>query len=59
MTAAWYSRPEGRRWRCEPPSGDPQPFHASLPGYRLTELTEVPALADSSVVVVLSTEGNT
>lgn len=42
----WYSRPGARQWRCEPPSGDPLSFHASLPGYRPTELTEVPALAD-------------
>ncbi len=43
----WYSRPDARRWRCPPPSGDPLLFHASLPGYRPTELTEVPALADA------------
>jgi diaminopropionate ammonia-lyase len=42
----WYSRPPARWWRCEPPSSDPLLFHASLPGYRPTELTEVPALAD-------------
>src|SRR5258708_15482086 len=46
MTAGWYSRPVARQWRCEPPSGDPRRFHASLPGYRPTELAEVPALAD-------------
>ena len=45
MTGDWYSRPEARRWRCEPPSTDPARFHASLPGYRATELVEVPALA--------------
>lgn len=44
--AAWYSNPRARGWRCEPPSGDPRLFHASLPGYRPTELAEVPALAD-------------
>jgi diaminopropionate ammonia-lyase len=43
---AWYSSPPARRWRCEPPPGGPQPFHASLPGYRPTELAELPALAD-------------
>jgi diaminopropionate ammonia-lyase len=43
---SWYSNPAARRWRCEPPSADPQFFHASLPGYRPTELAEVPALAD-------------
>jgi diaminopropionate ammonia-lyase len=41
----WYSRPEARRWRCQPPSTDPLRFHASLPGYRPTELVEVPTLA--------------
>jgi len=46
MNGVWYGNPSARRWRCEPPSGDPQLFHASLPGYRPTELAEVPALAD-------------
>ena len=46
MTESWYSRAGARQWRCEPPSGDPRLFHMSLPGYRPTELTEVPALAD-------------
>lgn len=43
--AHWYSHPAARRWRCPPPSSDPLLFHASLPGYRPTELTEVAALA--------------
>ena len=42
----WYARPEARQWRCEPPSADPLRFHAHLPGYRPTELVEVPALAE-------------
>lgn len=46
MKTSWYSRPGARQWRCDPPSGDPRLLHASLPGYRPTELAEVPALAD-------------
>ncbi|MFI1252180.1 diaminopropionate ammonia-lyase [Streptomyces netropsis] len=49
--AAWYARPAARSWTCRP-AGHAAPagpavhgFHASLPGYAPTPLTEVPALA--------------
>ncbi|MEV4873449.1 diaminopropionate ammonia-lyase [Streptomyces syringium] len=46
--AAWYARPAARSWTC-PPAARARPavqgFHASLPGYAPTPLTEVPALA--------------
>jgi diaminopropionate ammonia-lyase len=47
---AWFCRPSARRWRAPVPqiaetqAGAPA-FHAELPGYRPTELTELPALA--------------
>jgi diaminopropionate ammonia-lyase len=45
----WLARPQARRWTCAIPehvrSGAVRAFHASLPGYAPTPLTEVPALA--------------
>ena len=47
---AWFCRPSARLWRAPVPqiaetqAGAPA-FHAELPGYRPTELTELPALA--------------
>src|SRR5690349_17114833 len=47
---AWFCRPSARLWRAlvpqiaETQAGAPA-FHAELPGYRPTELTELPALA--------------
>lgn len=45
----WLARPQARSWTCEPTehvrSGAVRAFHASLPGYAPTPLTEVPALA--------------
>ena len=42
----WYSRPAARTWTCAAvPTAGIQAFHASLPGYAPTPLTEVPALA--------------
>ncbi|HEX5299563.1 MAG TPA: diaminopropionate ammonia-lyase [Streptosporangiaceae bacterium] len=49
-TPAWFCRPSARLWRPLVPqiaktqAGAPA-FHAELPGYRPTELTELPALA--------------
>ena len=49
-TPTWFCRPSARLWRApvpqiaETPAGAPA-FHAELPGYRPTELTELPALA--------------
>ena len=42
----WYSRPAARAWTCAPaPTARVQAFHAGLPGYAPTPLTEVPAIA--------------
>jgi diaminopropionate ammonia-lyase len=45
----WLARPRARSWACGIPehvrSGAVRAFHASLPGYAPTPLTEVPALA--------------
>ena len=45
----WLARPQARSWTCGIPehvrSGEVRAFHASLPGYAPTPLTEVPALA--------------
>src|SRR5438067_13601187 len=45
----WLARTQARRWTCAIPehvrSGAVRAFHASLPGYAPTPLTEVPALA--------------
>jgi diaminopropionate ammonia-lyase len=45
----WLARPQARSWTCGIPehvrSGAVRAFHASLPGYAPTPLTEVPALA--------------
>jgi diaminopropionate ammonia-lyase len=45
----WFARPQARTWACGIPeqvrSGAVLAFHASLPGYAPTPLTEVPALA--------------
>jgi diaminopropionate ammonia-lyase len=44
-TPTWFCRPAARHWRASvPPTGAPL-FHAELPGYRPTALTELPALA--------------
>lgn len=42
---SWYRRPAARQWRCAPPGTAALAFHAGLPGYRPTELRELPALA--------------
>jgi diaminopropionate ammonia-lyase len=45
----WFARPQARSWACGTPehvlSGEVRAFHASLPGYAPTPLTEVPGLA--------------
>ncbi|MET9230226.1 pyridoxal-phosphate dependent enzyme [Lentzea sp. NPDC003310] len=40
-----FSRPEARTWRCPPAPAGVRDFHAGLPGYAPTPLTELPALA--------------
>ena len=43
---AWFEHPSARDWDCAPaPTTEVQAFHAELPGYAATPLTEVPALA--------------
>jgi diaminopropionate ammonia-lyase len=44
-TDGWLSRPSARSWRCPPPPTAARAFHASLPGYAVTSLVDVPALA--------------
>ncbi|MEV0261421.1 pyridoxal-phosphate dependent enzyme [Streptomyces sp. NPDC050617] len=44
-TPSWYARPAARAWTCEPAPADVRAFHASLPGYRPTPLTELPEIA--------------
>nr|WP_055502311.1 pyridoxal-phosphate dependent enzyme [Nonomuraea pusilla] len=44
-TPPWYARPAARRWTCPPAPTEVRRFHASLPGYAPTPLTELPALA--------------
>ena len=48
MTTAptWICRPAARQWRALVPETAAPGFHAELPGYRPTDLTELPALAE-------------
>jgi diaminopropionate ammonia-lyase len=41
----WYENPAARAWRTTPAPAEVLAFHQSLPGYRPTPLTSVPALA--------------
>ena len=42
----WFARPAARAWTCAPaPTAGARAFHAGLPGYAPTPLTEVPAIA--------------
>jgi diaminopropionate ammonia-lyase len=41
----WYAHPGARAWTCAPAPASVQAFHAGLPGYAPTPLTEVPAIA--------------
>src|SRR5207342_1705993 len=43
---SWYGRPVAREWECAPPPAAAAAFHARLPGYRPTELLELPVLAE-------------
>jgi diaminopropionate ammonia-lyase len=45
-TPTWFCRPTARHWRASIPETAAPSFHAELPGYRPTALTELPALAD-------------
>ncbi|MFJ4525523.1 pyridoxal-phosphate dependent enzyme [Streptomyces sp. NPDC088810] len=41
----WLVRPSARSWHCAPAPAEVRNFHASLPGYTPTPLTELPPLA--------------
>ncbi len=41
----WFEHPAARNWTCAPATAGAKAFHAGLPGYAPTPLTEVPALA--------------
>ena len=41
----WFEHPAARNWTCAPAAAEAKAFHARLPGYAPTPLTEVPALA--------------
>ena len=45
MPGAWYANPDARGWTCEPVSAAVRQFHATLPGYAVTPLREIPPLA--------------
>lgn len=44
-TPPWSVRPRARIWRCGPAPAEVRGFHAALPGYSPTPLTELPSLA--------------
>ncbi|WP_460070736.1 diaminopropionate ammonia-lyase [Streptomyces sp. YKOK-I1] len=46
----WLARPGARAWRCAPAPDGVRDFHAALPGYAPTPLTELPPLAAESGV---------
>ncbi|MCX5444169.1 MULTISPECIES: diaminopropionate ammonia-lyase [Streptomyces] len=43
---AWFAHPGARTWTCPPAPSEVHGFHASLPGYAPTPLTELPSLAE-------------
>ncbi|MDX6363185.1 MAG: diaminopropionate ammonia-lyase [Streptomyces sp.] len=45
MAEYWFARPAARSWICAPAPARVRAFHASLPGYTPTPLTELPSLA--------------
>ncbi|MEU2421033.1 diaminopropionate ammonia-lyase [Streptomyces sp. NPDC007851] len=49
-TPPWLARPGARAWRCDPAPAKVRSFHASLPDYAPTPLTELPSLARESGV---------
>ncbi|GAO08110.1 probable diaminopropionate ammonia-lyase [Streptomyces lydicamycinicus] len=42
---SWFAHPAARTWTCPPAPADVLGFHAALPGYTPTPLTELPSLA--------------
>ncbi|MGD6756731.1 pyridoxal-phosphate dependent enzyme [Streptomyces sp. BH105] len=47
---SWIARPGARAWRCPPAPADVRAFHAALPDYAPTPLTELPELAEEMEV---------
>ncbi|MET9556560.1 diaminopropionate ammonia-lyase [Streptomyces sp. NPDC006645] len=45
-TPSYLIRPGARTWRCAPAPAEVRDFHAALPGYSPTPLTELPRLAE-------------
>ncbi|MGK5642949.1 diaminopropionate ammonia-lyase [Streptomyces sp. URMC 126] len=45
LAPSWYARPAARAWSCAPAPAGVRDFHAALPGYAPTPLTELPELA--------------
>ncbi|WP_432251333.1 diaminopropionate ammonia-lyase [Streptomyces sp. HNM1019] len=41
----WFARPAARAWTCSPAPAEVRDFHAALPGYAPTPLTELPSVA--------------
>ncbi|MEI5099208.1 pyridoxal-phosphate dependent enzyme [Streptomyces sp. PmtG] len=41
----WFARPAARAWSCAPAPEAVRTYHAALPGYAPTPLTELPSLA--------------
>ncbi|MEU7836882.1 MULTISPECIES: diaminopropionate ammonia-lyase [unclassified Nonomuraea] len=49
-TLPWFARPAARSWTCAPAPAGVRDFHAALPGYAPTPLTELPSLATELAV---------
>ncbi|WP_394618281.1 pyridoxal-phosphate dependent enzyme [Lentzea sp. JNUCC 0626] len=45
LSSMKFSRPQARSWRCPPAPAEVRDFHAGLPDYAPTPLTELPSLA--------------
>ncbi|MER5781522.1 diaminopropionate ammonia-lyase [Streptomyces mobaraensis] len=45
LTPSWFARPAARSWTCASGPAEVRRFHAALPGYAPTPLTELPRLA--------------
>ncbi|MCA2229871.1 diaminopropionate ammonia-lyase [Nonomuraea aurantiaca] len=46
----WFAQPAARSWTCAPAPAGVRDFHAALPGYASTPLTELPSLATELAV---------
>lgn len=45
LAPSWFARPAARSWTCASGPAEVRRFHAALPGYAPTPLTELPRLA--------------